>query len=90
MKKDVLLNLFSKLQFKKAIIYSDNKMHLREIEKIMSLQDIAFATVNNQMDSEMQKLVINQFRSGEIRVFITTDLYAKYIVDRSVDLFINY
>ena len=38
----------------------------------------------------MQKLVINQFRSGEIRVFITSDLYAKHIVDQSVDLFINY
>ena len=49
-KKDVLLSLFSKLQFKKAIIYSDDKMRLKEIEKIMTQQYFVFASMHNEMD----------------------------------------
>ena len=56
----------------------------------MTERDFAVSSIHGKMDKETRKTVMEQFRTGESRVLITTDLLARGIDVPQVSLVINY
>jgi len=89
-KMEVLLNLYSNLDIQQAIIYCNTKRRVDELEKSMTEQDFVVASLHGEMDQQKREVVMKQFRSGAVRVLITTDLLARGIDVQQVGLVINY
>lgn len=56
----------------------------------MRQRDHTVAATHGEMDPKERKLVMEEFRKGESRVLITTDLMARGIDVQGVSLVINY
>lgn len=56
----------------------------------MTEQDFVVASMHGEMDQQKREIVMKQFRSGAVRVLITTDLLARGIDVQQVSLVINY
>lgn len=56
----------------------------------MSDNDFTVSVMHSEMDQQKRDIVMQQFRSGAVRVLITTDLLARGIDVQQVGLVINY
>jgi len=89
-KMEVLLNLYANLDISQALIYCNTKKRVEELEKAMTENDFAVSIMHGEMDQIKRDDVMKQFRSGTVRVLITTDLLARGIDVQQVGLVINY
>jgi len=89
-KMDVLLNLYANLDINQALIYCNTKKRVEELEKSMSEHDFTVSVMHGEMEQLKREVVMRQFRSGAVRVLITTDLLARGIDVQQVGLVINY
>jgi len=89
-KMDVLLNLYANLDINQALIYCNTKKRVEELEKSMTDNDFTVSIMHGEMDQLRRDIVMKQFRSGSVRVLITTDLLARGIDVQQVGLVINY
>merc|ERR1712195_428853 len=89
-KMDVLLNLYANLDINQALIYCNTKKRVEELEEKMNASDFAVSIMHGEMDQLRRDIVMKQFRSGSVRVLITTDLLARGIDVQQVGLVINY
>jgi len=89
-KMDVLLNLYANLDINQALIYCNTKKRVEELEKSMTENDFTVSIMHGEMDQLRRDIVMKQFRSGSVRVLITTDLLARGIDVQQVGLVINY
>ena len=89
-KMDVLLNLYANLDINQALIYCNTRKSVEELEKLMFGNEFTCSIIHGEMDQLKRDVVMQQFRSGSVRVIITTDLQVKRIDFEEVSLVINY
>jgi translation initiation factor 4A len=78
-KMDVLLNLYDNLDIDQVLIYSYTKKRVEELEKFLTANGFTVSIMHGEMDQLKRDVVMKQFRSGSVRVLITTDLLARGI-----------
>ena len=89
-KIDVILNLYANLDINQALIYCNTKKRVEELEEKMTANEFTVSIMHGEMDQLKRDVVMKQFRSGSVRVLITTDLLARGIDVQQVGLVINY
>jgi len=89
-KYDVITDLYDLITINQCIVYINNKSRILLIyEKLM--QDnypVGFITGDRTVDE--RKEIMDQFRSGQIRVLLSTDLLSRGIDIQQLSLVINY
>jgi superfamily II DNA/RNA helicase len=89
-KLSVLLDLYQNLTVNQALIYV-NKRHKAEwLAKQLATQGFTLEYIHGEMEVEDRKKKMDDFRSGAVRVMISTDLLARGIDVQQVSLVINY
>jgi len=89
-KLSVLLDLYQNLTVNQALIYV-NKRHKAEwLAKQLASQGFTLEYIHGEMEVEDRKKKMDDFRSGAVRVMISTDLLARGIDVQQVSLVINY
>jgi superfamily II DNA/RNA helicase len=89
-KLSVLLDLYQNLTVNQALIYV-NKRHKAEwLAKQLAAQGFTLEYIHGEMEVEDRKKKMDDFRSGAVRVMISTDLLARGIDVQQVSLVINY
>jgi translation initiation factor 4A len=76
-KMDVLLNLYANLYIPQALIYCNTKKQVIELERFLTANEFTVSIMHGDMDHLKRDFVMKQFRSGSIRVLITTDMLAR-------------
>ena len=89
-KMDVLLDLYANLDINQALIYCNTKKRVEQLEKAMTEHEFTVSIMHGEMEQVKRDVVMKQFRSGSVRVLITTDLLARGIDVQQVGLVINY
>ena len=89
-KIDVLLNLYANLDINQALIFCNTKKQVEKLEEKMTANNFTVLIMHDEMDQLKREVVMKQFRSGSVRVVITTDLLARGIDVSQVGLVINY
>jgi translation initiation factor 4A len=87
---DVYEQLNEEFTRKQAIIFCNSDDKVEFLEREMQMNDFVVSAVHRGMPPEDRDLVLDQFRSGSLRVLITTDLLARGIDVQEVSLVINY
>lgn len=89
-KYDVLCDLYQQLNINQAIIYCNKRQRAEWLAEKMGAQGFPLTCIHGEMDVEERRRRMKDFRTGNIRVLISTDLLARGIDVQQVSLVINY
>lgn len=89
-KFETLCDLYETLTINQSIIYCNTKRKVEWLTDRMRQREHVVACTHGEMESKTRKAVMEEFRKGESRVLITTDLMARGIDVQGVSLVINY
>jgi translation initiation factor 4A len=89
-KLPVLLDLYQQIAVNQALIYVNKRQKAEWLAKQLSAQGFSLEYIHGEMDVADRKKRMEDFRSGQVRVLISTDLLARGIDVQQVSLVINY
>lgn len=86
----VLKDLFSTISMSQCIIYCNTRRRCDVLEEAMRNEDFPVMKITGDMSQTDRKQICNDLRSGQIRVLITTDLFARGIDVQQVSYVMNF
>ena len=86
----VLKDLFSTISMSQCIIYCNTRRRCDVLEEAMLKEDFPVMKITGDMSQTDRKQICNDLRSGQIRVLITTDLFARGIDVQQVSYVMNF
>ncbi|ESQ47917.1 hypothetical protein EUTSA_v10020832mg [Eutrema salsugineum] len=89
-KFDTLCDLYDTLTITQAVIFCNTKRKVDWLSEKMRSNNFTVSSMHGDMPQKERDEIMNQFRSGDSRVLITTDVWARGIDVQQVSLVINY
>ena len=89
-KYEVLCDLYQQLTINQALIYCNKRQRAEWLAEKMSAQGFPLSFIHGEMDVEERKRRMADFRKGNVRVLIATDMLARGIDVQQVSLVINF
>jgi len=89
-KFDTLCDLYGRLTISQALIYVNERKKAELLAEKMTQHGFPLSCIHGDMDDKERKRRMAQFRAGEVRVLISTDMLARGIDVQQVSLVINY
>jgi superfamily II DNA/RNA helicase len=89
-KFDTLCDLYENLSITQCIIYCNSKRRVDELVKRLTEADHTVSAIHGETTFEERERIMMNFRKGNSRVLISTDLLARGIDVQQVSLVINY
>lgn len=89
-KFDTLCDLYDNLTITQAVIFCNTKMKVTWLAEQLRKANFAVVAMHGDMKQDERDLIMNDFRSGNSRVLISTDVWARGIDVQQVSLVINY
>jgi len=89
-KFETLIDIYSAINISQCIIYINHKQRLVEITERLQELNFPVGCINGDMRTSEREEIISGFRSGDIRVLLSTDLLSRGIDVQQLSLVINY
>ena len=89
-KFEVLKDLFSAISVSKCIIYCNSVRRVQELFFTMQKEGFSVVNIHSSMEKAEREHVFAQFRHGDARVLISSDITARGIDIQQVSTVINY
>lgn len=89
-KLPILLDLYQQITVNQALIYVNKRQKAEWLAKQLSAQGFTLEYIHGEMEVGERKKRMEDFRSGQVRVLISTDLLARGIDVQQVSLVVNY
>jgi ATP-dependent RNA helicase len=89
-KFDTLCDLYDTLTITQAVIFCNTKRKVDWLTDKMRKANFTVAHMHGEMPQQEREEIMSNFRSGNQRVLITTDIWARGIDVQQVSLVINY
>jgi translation initiation factor 4A len=89
-KIEALIDIYSQLNINQAMIYCNKRQRVEWLSEKLQAQGFPVNHIHGEMDVSERKRRMHDFRSGSVRVLISTDLLARGIDVQQVSLVINY
>lgn len=89
-KFDTLCDLYDSLTITQAVIFCNTKVKVNWLAEQMRKQNFTVAAMHGDMKQSERDAIMNDFRSGNSRVLISTDVWARGIDVQQVSLVVNY
>jgi len=86
----ILLDLYQHIAVNQALIYVNKRQKAEWLAKQLTAQGFALEYIHGEMEVAERKKRMDDFRSGTVRVLISTDLLARGIDVQQVSLVINF
>ena len=89
-KYDILKDLYNTISISQCIIYFNSKNKLNEIYKNLREEDFPVSMIHGELSTEERKTTMNEFKSGQTRILLSTDLLSRGIDIQQLSLVINF
>jgi len=89
-KYDVIADLYDIINVGQCIVYINNKSKIIEINDRLLQDDFPVSYITGDRNTEERKKIMEDFRSGQIRILLSTDLLSRGIDIQQLSLVINY
>ncbi|CAI5757876.1 unnamed protein product [Candida verbasci] len=89
-KFDTLCDLYDNLTITQAVIFCNTKIKVNWLADQMKKQNFTVVSMHGDMKQDERESIMNDFRTGNSRVLISTDVWARGIDVQQVSLVINY
>lgn len=85
-----LKDLYGQINVAQSIIYCSYRRKVEWLKDTLTQEDFTVSYIHGEMSQDIRDSVMTQFREGNTRILITTDLLARGIDVPQVSLVINY
>jgi translation initiation factor 4A len=89
-KLETLFDLYDRLKINQTIIFINSRRKAESIKEELEKKDFTVALLHGEMKHIDRERVMRQFRTGESRILLTTDIIARGIDIQQVSIVINY
>ena len=89
-KYDIIADLYDIINVGQCIIYINNKSKILEINDRLLKDNFPVSYITGDRGTEERKKIMDDFRSGQIRILLSTDLLSRGIDIQQLSLVINY
>ena len=89
-KYDIITDLYDVINISQCIIYFNNKTKINEIYHKLINDNFPVSFISSDKNSYERKNIMDDFRSGKIRILLSTDLLSRGIDIQQLSLVINY
>jgi translation initiation factor 4A len=89
-KFDTLCDLYSGISVSQSIIYCNSKKIVDVLSNKLINNNFSVASIHGDMTQSMRDKIVKEFRDGQSRVLITTDLLSRGIDIQQISIVINY
>ena len=89
-KYDVLKDIYNTINIAQCIIYINSKNRLQDIYHELMKDDFPVGMIHGSLMTNEREQIMNQFRQGDIRILLSTDLLSRGIDVQQLSLVINY
>jgi superfamily II DNA/RNA helicase len=85
-----LCDIYEACSISQTIIYANSKRGVEEISRRLNDSNFSIASIHGEMSQDERNKIMEEFRSGQSRILISTDLLSRGIDVQQVSLVINY
>ena len=89
-KYDILKDLYNTISISQCIIYFNSKNKLNQIYKDLISENFPVSMIHGELTGEERKKTMNEFKSGQSRILLSTDLLSRGIDIQQLSLVINF
>ncbi len=89
-KQDAIIDIYQFISVGQGIIYCNKKNRADDLQRILSERDFSVGVLHGDMMQKERDHIMSEFRSGSVRILITTDMLARGIDIQQISLVINY
>lgn len=89
-KFDTILDLYKTIVVAQSIIFVNSKKKCQTLEEMFIEKDFTVKSIHGEIEQAERESIMEEFRSGKIRILLSTDLMGRGIDVPSVTLVINY
>lgn len=89
-KLDIIIDLYSKFAIAQTIIFCNSKNRVDILSEKLSHKQFVVSSMHASMNMETRNHIIKDFRMGNIKILITTDILARGIDVQGVSFVINF
>jgi len=89
-KFDTLCDLYETLTITQAVIFCNTRQKVDWLTDKMRASNFTVSSMHGEMPQKERDSIMSEFRDGQTRVLITTDVWARGIDVQQVSLVINY
>ena len=89
-KFDVLCDLYDVISVAQSIIYCNSKRMVNDIAYKLRNKNFTVASIHSDMQQNERNQIIKDFRNGDSRILLSTDLLSRGIDVQQVSIVINY
>ncbi len=89
-KFDTILDIYDNVNISQSIIYCNKKKTLIELASKLQNVDFQVSIIHGSLEQSDRTRIMDEFRRGESRIIISTDLLARGIDVQGISLVINY
>ena len=89
-KYDILKDLYDTISISQCIIYFNSKNKLNEIYKCLTEENFPVSMIHGELSTEERKITMNEFKGGQTRILLSTDLLSRGIDIQQLSLVINF
>ena len=89
-KNEILLNLFSKRKFKRAMVFCNTKQKSYNIAQFFQKNKFNAKSLSGDLEHKERQNHLNLFKAGKIKILVATDVASRGLHIETVDIIINY
>lgn len=89
-KVDTLIDLYSHLSIGQAIVYINKVSRADEVKSILESKNFSVDVLHGELLQKERKEIMNNFRIGNSRILLTTDVLSRGIDIQQISLVINF
>ncbi|KAJ7811666.1 DEAD-domain-containing protein [Mycena olivaceomarginata] len=89
-KLDTLCDLYETITITQTVIFCNTRRKVDMLTEQMLSREFTVSAMHGGMEQKQREILMKEFRTGSIRVLITTDLLVRGIGAQQVSLVINY
>jgi translation initiation factor 4A len=89
-KLDTFCDIYNMISVSQSIVYVNTKKRADELKETLTTKNFTVSVIHSQLNPMERTHIMKQFRSGETRILISTDLLSRGIDIQQVSIVINY
>lgn len=90
LKLDTLCDLYKRISIGQAMVYCNKRFKVEQLTNELREENYSVAMIHGEMQQKERKEVMKQFRNGDFRILVSTDITARGIDIQQVSLVFNF
>ncbi|MEA1874578.1 MAG: DEAD/DEAH box helicase [Bacteroidota bacterium] len=89
-KMPLIEHILTEAQYERVLIFTSTKLKVREVVRALKRSKLNVEGVSSDLEQNEREEILRQFKAGNLRVLVATDVLSRGIDIKNIHLIINY